>query len=229
MEIKRIVEVISIIKKNKYKAYLVGGSSRDFIYSRDFNDVDIASNAPIDFIKKTFDVIDETGISLGSVKIKYKSVVMEITRFREEKYKENSTYPKVVKYLNDEELDAKRRDFTINCIYLDLTNNHIVDPYDGFKDLFSFVIRFIGEPNERIKEDPTRIIRGIRLSYKMNFSIEENTNKAFIENINELKRVSKNRLSKEFSKLVEDFGEEKTKQILSKYNIDMEELLNEHQ
>lgn len=221
MDIKRISEVISIIKKAKYKAYLVGGSSRDFIFSRDFVDIDIATNAPIDFLKKTFKVESEEGIKMGSIKISYKNLIMEITRFRKETYDGKSIFPKIEKFLNDEEEDASRRDFTINAIYLDPTNFNVVDPYDGVKDLFSFVVRFIGDPNERIKQDPTRILRGIRLAYKMNFVIEEKTNQAFMDNINELQRISKNKFNKEIEKMIEDFGETKTQKILELYNIEM--------
>lgn len=220
MDIKRISEVISIIKKAKYKAYLVGGSSRDFIFSRDFSDIDIATNAPIDFLKKTFKVESEEGIKMGSIKINYKNLIMEITRFRKESYDGKSIFPKIEKFLNDEEEDATRRDFTINAIYLDPTNFNVVDPYDGVKDLFSFVVRFIGDPNERIKQDPTRILRGIRLAYKMNFVIDEKTNQAFIDNINELQRISKNKFNKEIEKMIEDFGEDKTQKILKLYNIE---------
>ena len=73
MDIKRIYEVITIIKKAKYKAYLVGGSSRDFLYARNFTDVDIATNAPLDYISKTFNVINDQGKSMGSLKINYKN------------------------------------------------------------------------------------------------------------------------------------------------------------
>ena len=72
MDVKRINEVLSIIKKAKYKAYLVGGSSRDFIFSRDFKDIDIATNAPLDFLSKTFKVESDEGKSMGSIKINYK-------------------------------------------------------------------------------------------------------------------------------------------------------------
>lgn len=221
MDLKKIFEVISIIKKGKYKAFLVGGSTRDFLFGRDFDDIDIATNAPMDFISKTFKVENKEGLSMGSIKISYKNLIMEITRFRKEQYNEKSTYPKVVQYLNDEEEDAKRRDFTINAIYLDVTNNQIVDPFDGLKDLFAYKIRFIGNPQERIKEDPTRIIRGIRLAYKMNFDIEEKTNESFKLYKDELKRLSPSRLNKEIAKMIEEFGEEKTNKILSNYDINI--------
>lgn len=219
MDIKKISEVISIIKKNKHKAYLVGGSSRDFIFSRDFNDVDIATSAPLDFIYKTFNVVNEEGKSMGSLKISYKNVLIDITQFREETYLEKSTFPKVVGFSKDPYVDAKRRDFTINAIYLDITTNEIIDPYDGVKDLFSFKLRFIGDPLTRIKEDPSRILRGIRLAYKLNISIEEETNQAFLDNISELERLSNNKFNKEIEKMDNDFNQERTNAILSIYKI----------
>ena len=183
MDVKKVSEVISIIKKGKYKAYLVGGSSRDLLFARFFDDVDIATNAPLDFIYKTFKVVNEDGKSMGSIKINYKNIIIELTKFRTEKYVEKSTFPKIDKFVDDPLLDANRRDFTINAIYLDLTNNEILDPFDGVKDLFSFTLKFIGDPLTRIKEDPSRIIRGIRLAYKLNIKIDEKTNEAFKENI----------------------------------------------
>ena len=219
MDIKKISEVISIIKKGKYKAFLVGGSTRDLLLSRDFNDIDIATNAPLSFIEKTFKVENDDGKSMGSIKISYKNLIIEITKFRLEKYNEKSTFPKIDKFIEDPSEDASRRDFTINAIYLDTTTNQIIDPYDGLKDLFSFKIKFIGDPKERIIQDPSRILRGIRLAYKLNFSIDEQTDLAFKENVNELSRLSKGRFNKEIEKMEVELGENKTKAILQLYNI----------
>jgi tRNA nucleotidyltransferase (CCA-adding enzyme) len=219
MDVKKVSEVISIIKKGKYKAYLVGGSSRDLLFARFFDDVDIATNAPLDFIYKNFKVVNEDGKSMGSIKINYKNIIIELTKFRTEKYVEKSTFPKIDKFVDDPLLDANRRDFTINAIYLDLTNNEILDPFDGVKDLFSFTLKFIGDPLTRIKEDPSRIIRGIRLAYKLNIKIDEKTNEAFKENISELDRLSTNRFNKEIEKMIEEIGENRTSSILDEYNI----------
>ena len=222
MDTKRIFEVISIIKKSKYKAYLVGGSSRDLLFGRDFNDIDIATNAPISFLEKTFKVEDDTAKNMGSIKINYKNLIMEITRFRKETYDNKSIYPKIEKYLEVAEEDAIRRDFTINAIYIDITNNEIIDPYDGIKDLFGFKIRFIGDPKIRIKEDPTRILRGIRLAYKMNFEIEQETKQAMVDNKQELSRLSKNKYEKLINKMIEEFGERKVEMILETYQLGKE-------
>lgn len=219
MDIKKIIEVLSFIKKAHYQAYLVGGSSRDFLLGRNFKDIDIATNAPIHWIIKNFKVENDDGLSMGSIKIVYHNLLMEITQFREEEYTEKSSFPKIKKFLQTPEEDAQRRDFTINALYLDLTNQEIIDPFEGIKDLFTYQIRFIGHPATRIKEDPSRILRGLRLSQKLNFQIEENTKEAFFQFQDELQRLSKNKLKKEIEKMKEDIGEIKTNFILNQYHL----------
>lgn len=228
MDIKKISEVFSIIKKARYQVYLVGGSSRDYLYGRDFLDVDITTNAPLEFIKKNFQVYDEAGAKYGSIKIIYKNIVMEITIFRKEIYEEKSYYPKKVEFVDCPEIDATRRDFTIDAIYLDLLSNEIIDPLCGVKDLFSFTLKFIGDPQQRINEDPTRILRGLRIANKMNFSIEEKTNQAFIDNIDKLDLLTDKKFNLEIEKMYLDLKENKTKQILEKYKITERKKANEN-
>ena len=206
-------------------AYLVGGSSRDFIYGRDFIDVDIATNMPLNEVSNLFEVVDKQGECFGSVKIKYAGMVAEITHFRKESYENGNTFPKI-KLIDDIQEDAKRRDFTINCIYLDVSNNMTYDPYDGIKDLYNHTLRFIGDPKTRIIEDPTRIIRGLRIAYKLNLDIDKDTNQGFIDNIDELKRLSNSRYKKEIEKMYEELKDNKTKKILSLYK--MEDIEDEH-
>lgn len=229
MELKKIIGVLNILKKNHYQAYVVGGTARDIILSRPFTDIDIASNAPIDFLKKSFKIESTDGEVMGSIKIVYQNVIMEITRFREEKYTNNSTFPIVTKYLNSPYDEASRRDFTINCLYLDLITIEIIDPFNGLNDLMQANLAFIGEPSVRIKEDPSRILRGLRLAYKLNFKIASKTNEAFKEYKDELNRLSLSKFKKEINKTVADLGYEKTKKILEEYQIDDKGVLeNEH-
>lgn len=219
--IKKICELITKINKLGYKAYLIGGSSRDFLLSRSFLDIDIATNAPINILEANFKVIDAKGKSLGSIKIEYKDLVIEITRFRKESYKENSIYPHI-EFVDSEYEDALRRDFTINAIYLNVLNNQIIDPFDGLNDLMTFKVRFIGNPVDRIKEDPTRIIRALRISNKLNFNLENNTNIAIKENIEELKKIPLKKYQNEITKTIQELGIEKTKKIFNEYNIEVE-------
>ena len=88
--------------------------------------------------------------------------------------------------------------------------------------MFAFKLRFIGNPSERIHEDPTRIIRGIRIAHKMNFTIDEETQNSFVENKDELNRVSKSKLNREIIKFIDEYGEEKVDAILKEYGIVVE-------
>lgn len=223
MNTKKICEIIKIFKKNGYLAYLVGGSSRDLLLSRDFDDIDLTTNAPLTFIKKNFNIESEEGIGLGSLKINYHQLIVEITLFRKEEYDYKSIFPKVKEFISDPYEDANRRDFTINAIYLDLTTNEIIDPFAGLKDLFSYQIRFIGDSEQRILEDPTRILRAIRLAYKLNFAIEEKSLEAILNHINELKRIKTSKFLKEIDKMEKEIGKEKTLKILNLYHIERRE------
>ena len=226
MEIKKIISILNVIKKSGYKGYLVGGSARDFVYGREFVDVDIATNMPLETIRKSFDVIDDSGKPFGSLKIKFANMEAQLTHFRKEIYEKDETFPKT-KLVDNIEDDANRRDFTINAIYLDISNKmEAYDPYDGIHDLYNHILRFIGDPKIRIHEDPTRIIRGLRIAYKLNLDIDNDTNKAFIENINELERLSKSRYEKEIKKMYQDLCVNKTKMILDNYK--MEDIVYEH-
>ncbi len=219
--IKKICEVITKINKLGYKAYLIGGSSRDYLLSRSFLDVDITTNAPINILEANFKVIDEKGKSLGSIKIEYKNLIIEITRFRKESYDENNIYPHI-EFVNSEYEDALRRDFTINAIYLNIINNQIIDPFNGLNDLMAFKVKFIGNPEDRIKEDPTRIIRALRISNKLNFNLENNTNIAIKENIKELKKIPIKKYQNEIIKTIQELGIEKAKKIFNEYNMEVE-------
>ena len=217
--LQRGIEIVKILTSFTYQAYLVGGVVRDYLMNNEFNDIDIATNATPEQVKELFPNVRMDYAHLGFVTLKEECVTFEISTFREEVY-DKPRKPSKIYYANNLVDDVKRRDFTINAIYLDCSTNQIIDPYDGLKDLFTFKIKFIGEPKERIKQDPTRILRGLRLAYKLNFEIEENTNNAFKECFEEIKRLSKTRLNKEIEKMELELGKEKTESILKLYNID---------
>lgn len=219
MEIKKIISILNIIKRCGYEAYLVGGSARDFIYGRDFTDIDIATNCPLDVISSKFGIEDDKGKAFGSIKIKYANIIAEITRFRIETYEDGNTFPKV-SFVNKAEDDVKRRDFTVNAIYLDVDKNKVIDPTDGMHDLYNHLLKFIGDPKTRIKEDPTRIIRGLRIAYKLNLDIDKETDDAFKENIKELDRLSSSRYKKEMTLMYNDLGINKTKKIIEEYKME---------
>lgn len=155
--------------------YLVGGSVRDYLLGIPFTDFDMATDAtPADeeeFLKDA----EFSFSKYGSIRIKKKPI--EITTLREEGPYDDMRHPRFVNFVKDPIQDYKRRDFTINAMYLD-EDYRLIDYAGGFADLKSKTIRFIGDPEKRIREDPLRIIRALRLREKLNFNFDTATGKA---------------------------------------------------
>ena len=183
----------------------VGGCVRKHISGDEIDDIDIATIFTPEEIKEKFKntkiKIIETGIEHGSVTLLFNNSKFEITTLR----KDIKTYGRhaEVSFTNDWKQDSERRDFTINAIYLDRRGN-IFDPQLGVKDLQNKIVKFIGDPDERIKEDYLRIIRFIRFSlqYEHNF-FEPSTIEAIKLNLNGIKNLSKERILKELLKIIE--------------------------
>lgn len=221
--LKKIIEVIERIKKKGYQAYLIGGSSRDLLLSRDFKDIDIATSAPISCIASLFSIENDDGKAMGSIKISYKNYIMEITRFRKEEYQEKSIFPKVKEFVQSVEEDSLRRDFTINSIYLDLSTRQIIDPCGGLNDLLQYKVKMIGDPFKRIHEDPTRILRGLRIATKLNFRLDEETKQAFHTQIKELNRISNTKYKREIEKFYQELPSQQVKRLFAAYEIEERE------
>ena len=148
-------------KSNKLK--FVGGCVRKLLNKEMVNDIDIATSLTpselknILIEKKVFFI--ETGIAHGTITVVINKIKFEITTLRKD-VSTNGRHAKV-EFISDWETDAKRRDFTINAIYADL-EGEIYDPLDGLTDLKNGIVKFIGDPNKRIKEDYLRILRYFR-------------------------------------------------------------------
>ena len=205
---KEISEVFDILEKDKLKeekvAMFVGGCVRKHILGDEIDDIDIATIFSPREIKEKFkntkiEVID-TGVEHGSVTLLLNESKFEVTTLRKD-VKTDGRHAEI-SFTDDWRIDSERRDFTINAIYLDRRGN-IFDPQLGVKDLENKIVKFIGDPSERIKEDYLRIIRFIRFSlqYKHNF-LESSTIEAIKLNLNGIKNLSKERILKELLKII---------------------------
>ncbi len=215
---KRIQEILKILKQNGHQAYLIGGSSLDEYLNLPYCDVDITTDALPQQVCRLFFVVSEQGKMFGNVKIEFQGLKAEITTFRVEDYCYPSVYPKIVRFSQKAEEDSWRRDFTINALYMD-ENNKITDFHLGINDLQNRTIRLIGDPIKRLKEDPSRILRGLRLKQKLGFKMDESTKRAFIQSVEEIKRLSINKLAYEIKKTYEECGVEQTNQLYEKERI----------
>ena len=181
----------------------VGGCVRKILNNEKYDDIDLATNINPEqlkeCLKKNNIIFYETGIQHGTITAKIKEKKFEITSLR----KDISTDGRhaIVEFTNDWKEDAFRRDFTINSIYADLEGN-LFDPNDGLKDIKNGVVKFIGDPEKRIKEDYLRILRYVR--FFINYSKQEhqsNVKKVIKQNINGVINLSKERLLGELKKL----------------------------
>jgi len=185
-------------------ARFVGGCVRKHLTKDKVDDIDIATILSAEEIKEKFKETNfkvvETGIKHGTVTLVSKSFKLELTTLR----KDVETFGRhaEVEYISDWQLDSERRDFTINAIYLDI-NGNIFDPQMGTIDLKNNNVKFIGDPQKRIEEDYLRIIRFIRFKIMYNNKVESTTNEAIKQNLNGIKKISKERILIELYKILD--------------------------
>ena len=198
-------ELIRLISKYGYEAYLVGGCVRDYIMGRECDDIDIACSAKPNQLEEILDRLNikyiETGIKHGTVTVHYKESCFEVTTFRTDGEYTDNRHPEKVSFVSSIDGDLARRDFTVNAIAFN-EDKGFVDLYGGRKDIESNTIRAVGDADKRFKEDALRIMRAIRFQSVLGFDIEVNTKKAIFDNMDLLKNVSSERIFVELKKLL---------------------------
>jgi tRNA nucleotidyltransferase (CCA-adding enzyme) len=195
------IPLIDRIEQAGYEAYFVGGSVRDYLLNKDIADVDLATSATPEEIKGIFPKTVDVGIEHGTVVVLFKGQSYEITTFRSESEYEDFRRPKDVQFIRSLYDDLKRRDFTMNAIAMN-RDGRLIDPFLGYQAIQNKIIQTVGEPRERFFEDALRIMRAIRFVSQLSFSLEEKTLFALKENGHLLKKISIERKTKEFEKLL---------------------------
>ena len=160
-----------------FSAYAVGGAVRDALLGKNPCDFDITTAATPQQVKKLFLKTIDTGIAHGTVTVMVDSEPIEVTTYRTDGKYLNNRKPQSVMLVSDVEEDLSRRDFTINALCYN-EKEGILDLFGGIYDLNNKIIRAIGNPVERFTEDALRILRAVRFSSQLGFTIEENTQKA---------------------------------------------------
>lgn len=200
-EFTKALPILEKIMDAGYEAYFVGGSVRDRILDLEVNDVDIATSAQPHEIKKIFKRTVDVGIEHGTIMVLIDDDSYEITTFRTESTYKDFRRPDSVTFVRSLEEDLKRRDFTMNAIALDNGGN-IIDPFDGLMDIDKGIIRAVGNPHERFKEDALRMMRAVRFSAQLDFQIEAETLLSIRENAPLLDKIAIERIQIEFEKLL---------------------------
>lgn len=197
--------VINALADAGFSAYVVGGCVRDYFLGNQTSDTDITTSAkPCEVEKilayKNIKVV-ETGLKHGTVTAVIDKTPLEITTFRADGEYRDSRHPQSVEFVEDIEQDLKRRDFTVNAMaYND--ERGLVDLFGGREDIENRIIRTVGEPDARFKEDALRIMRALRFSSVLGFEIEEKTKKSIFDNMYLLENISAERIFSELSKLL---------------------------
>lgn len=193
--------IIDKFYNNNYEAFMVGGCIRDALLNKLPKDYDIATSAKPEITESLFNKTIPTGIKHGTITVLIDNEPFEVTTYRTEgEYKDNR-HPLSVNFVSDIKEDLSRRDFTINAFAYN-SNEGLKDYFGGIDDLNNKIIRSVGNANKRFNEDALRMLRAIRFSTQLNFTIEEKTLNAIKDNKDLIKNISAERIRDELCKIL---------------------------
>ena len=193
-----------------YETYVIGGYVRDLLLnSNEPKDIDfVCVGSGIELAQKVKSILDtESKVQVfknfGTAMLKHNDLELEFVGARKESYRTDSRKPIVENGTLED--DQNRRDFSINALAIQLNTSHygeLIDPFNGLKDLENKIIRTPLEPNKTYSDDPLRMMRAIRFSCQLQFSIEEESLKAITENAHRLNIISQERITDELNKII---------------------------
>ncbi len=199
-----VKEACEILARHGKQAYVVGGAIRDLLLGGSPQDWDLATDARPWEVERIFSGAGyktvPTGIKFGTVTVFFEDLPVEITTFRQEDDYSDFRRPARVHFVKELVADLARRDFTVNALAYDPELFLLHDPFGGLKDLLKGEIRGVGAPEERISEDPLRMMRGIRLAAELGFNIEGRTWHAILRNAELIEKVSAERIRDELNR-----------------------------
>ena len=202
-----------VFRQAGFQLYLVGGPVRDRIMGRTAHDIDLTTDARPDRTKaltKRAGASDIFGVGekFGTIGALFDGTQVEITTFRSEAYTPGSRKPQV-EFGDSLEADLARRDFTVNAIAQDVFTGRIVDPFGGVADIVRGVIRAVGIPDDRFREDPLRVLRAVRFAVQLGFDIDQDTAAAMRRNATGLGEISAERIGAELQLILMADGPER--------------------
>ena len=185
-----------IFNEHNFHIYMIGSTSRDFLMKREIEDYDFVTDATPDEVLSFLDC-NATYKKFGTLSLKVNNKHCDIVTLRKESGYLDSRHPSKIEFIKDINEDYKRRDFTINAIYIDEDYKVKDVSKDGVNDLNNKILRFIGDPTKRIKEDPLRILRAKRFIVEYGLTPEKETLKALKENKDLISTIKEGKIIEE--------------------------------
>jgi len=200
---EHVKEIIGLLESNSFSAYIVGGAIRDSLLGRQVHDWDICTEALPEDVIKIFSkyTVVPTGLKHGTVSIIIDGWMYEVSTFRADGDYSDNRHPDSVTFIGDIRNDLCRRDFTINAMAYN-EKEGLIDPFDGMYDIEDKTIRCVGIPDRRFDEDALRMLRAIRLSSQLGFSISGLTQQAIIDRPYLILKISPERVQQEINKIL---------------------------
>ncbi len=196
-----VMNILSRLQEGGFSAFVAGGAVRDMLMDKTPHDYDIATSARPRDVKALFERTVDTGIRHGTVTVVENKTGYEVTTFRRDGDYIDGRHPSSVSFVDDIREDCARRDFTINAMAYE-PHAGILDYFGGRNDINRRLIRCVGEPERRFKEDALRMLRAVRFSATLSFKIEDSTWKAIKKCAVLIKKVSSERISEEINKIL---------------------------
>ena len=175
-----VLRILTVLRENNYKAYVVGGCVRDSLLGCTPHDWDITTDATPDEVSKLFKKVIPSGIDFGTVTVRINKNSYEVTTFRKDGRYSDGRHPDAIQFEKNLSEDVSRRDLTINAIAYNPWEG-VIDLVGGLQDLADKKIRFVGNPYDRLREDPLRALRAIRFAARYNFGMDDYTANACLE------------------------------------------------
>lgn len=194
------LQVIEKIEQAGFEAVFVGGAVRDRLLNRPCHDVDVATSALPEEVKRIFCKTVDVGIEHGTILVLQEKEPIEVTTYRTEADYIDFRRPKDVQFVRQLEEDLKRRDFTMNALAMRRSGD-IVDLYGGIHDLQNRIIRAVGTAEERFTEDALRMLRAVRFSAQLDFTVEQQTFEAIQRNAYLIEKIAVERIAQELEKM----------------------------
>jgi len=193
--------IIKMLEAYGFVGFCVGGCVRDAVMGIEAHDWDLATNAHPEQVIAIFDKVNPSGIKHGTVTVVINHEGFEVTTFRKDGDYSDGRHPDDVEFSTTILEDISRRDFTMNAMFCG-ADGEVQDDYDGMKDISDGIIRFIGEPVQRITEDALRMARAVRFATQFGFRIDLKGRTAILKNANRISMISQERIRDELVKII---------------------------